>query len=174
MHRFLRISSMVGAVSLLSGLLVAVQPALPALAAGTPITSCDPATVSSAIQAGGSYVFQCDGAINFTAGFTISTTVSLDATGHNVSFGYSNPVFGALDETRFADVEGGSLSLTHITLAGWSLSANELQGSANGTDGTNGTGGAAGTGTAGAGGNGTPGTAATAGAPGTDGQREGQ
>src|SRR5580704_5589714 len=68
----------------------------------TPITSCDATTVSADIAAGGSYVFQCSGTISVTAGFTVTNTLSLDATGQSVFFDYTNPVFAALNETRFA------------------------------------------------------------------------
>ncbi len=131
----------------------------------TPITSCTGATVQADMQAGGDYVFQCDGVIGLPYGIVVSSHLSLDATGHSVTLQPVNP--GAfISLTPFVEVTGGSLSLTNLTVKSWEVGATSnqsLKQGANGIDGIGGTPAATATG------NGGDGTAGTAGGAGPNG-----
>ncbi len=123
---------------------------------GPTALACTTAAVEAAVAAGGSYLFDCSGGITVPQ-LVVSSTVSLDATGHALSLsgGSLNRVF---------DVEGGSLSLTHVSVTGGVATSGPAP--ANGVSGINGTpgipgaagpnptGGDGGAGTSGAGGTG--------------------
>ena len=145
--------------------------------AATPITSCTTSAIQSAIQAGGSYVFDCGGIIappvvdGQQVPFTVPSgdTVSLDATGAPSAV----TVDGSRASQLFA-VNGGDLTLIGLTVqdglaAGTPGTAGPV--GADGTDGADGPGGKAGTSMTGptAGGNGKPGGAGKAGTDGSDG-----
>ena len=119
------------------------------------------------MQAGGDYVFQCDGTIGLAYGITIGSHLSLDATGHNVTLQPQSP--GAfISLTPFIEVTGGSLSLTHLTLNAWEVGGPSDQSLKQGTNGTDGTPGADAPDNNSNGGNGASGTPGGAGPPGGD------
>ena len=132
----------VGGATFGAVLVVSVLTLTPAVRASalpaTPITSCDPTTVLADMEAGGSYVFQCNGTIGLTSGITVTGNLSLDATGHNVTLSYNNPNPGAVTEQRFAEVAGGTLTLTNVTVKGWSLGSFGGAGFEQGASGTDG------------------------------------
>ena len=145
--------------------------------AATPITSCTTSGGQSAIQTGGSYVFDCGGIIappvvdGQQVPFTVPSgdTVSLDATGAP-----SAVTFDAGRASQLFAVNGGDLTLIGLTVqdglaAGTPGTAGPV--GADGTDGADGPGGKAGTSMTGptAGGNGKPGGAGKAGTDGSDG-----
>ncbi|MCU0258069.1 MAG: DUF1896 domain-containing protein, partial [Solirubrobacteraceae bacterium] len=55
------------------------------------ITECTRAAVASAVAAGGSHTFACDGRIVMAGPLVVATTVSLDADGRDVTFAGSSP-----------------------------------------------------------------------------------
>ncbi|MEA2349394.1 MAG: hypothetical protein QOG86_335, partial [Thermoleophilaceae bacterium] len=96
------------------GLLAAI-PLAPATAAGPTSLNCSDAAVRSAIAAGGSYKFVCDGTITLGAGgeLVVTKNVSLDATGHTVAIdaGATGPPY-----RRAFKVTGGTLTLVNLTV----------------------------------------------------------
>lgn len=97
---------------------------------GTAITSCTHAAVKAAVEAGGSYVFACDGTIEVPDPYVVPAgrTVSLDASGRFVTF----TGIDSDDRPQFARVEGGTLTLKKVTVKNFVVSAS------NGTPGANG------------------------------------
>ena len=85
-----------------------------AQAAGT-VSTCDEASLTTAISSGGTVLFGCDGTITLnttsTAGFAISTNTTLNANGHNVTISGNNT-------HRIFTVTGGSTTfvMTGLTL----------------------------------------------------------
>jgi len=143
----------------------------------TPITSCTTTAVQSAIAAGGSYVFECGGAIapplvgGKQVPFTVPSgdTVSLDATGAP-----SAVIFDGGRASQLFAVNGGDLTLIGVTIQdGLASGTPGTAGTvgADGTDGADGPGGKAGSAMTGptAGGNGKPGGTGEAGTAGSDG-----
>jgi hypothetical protein len=114
-------------------------------AGATPITSCTYPAVKSAVEAGGSYAFECDGTIEVPDPYVVPAgrTVSLDASGRTVSF----EGIDSDDRPGFARVEGGTLTLKKVSVRNFIVSAS------NGTPGADGAPGAPG-GDGGNGGNG--------------------
>ena len=139
-------------------------------AGGTPTPlACTTAAVETAVDDGGSYLFDCAGTIDVPQ-LDVTTAVSLDATGHTV-------ILYGQSLNRVFDVEGGSLSLTHVEVSGGVTTSGPAPATGtNGTDGTPGVAGAAGpTPDGGAGSAGTDGTAGTNGTNGgnADGSAQG-
>jgi hypothetical protein len=118
------------AVAVVAG---AVALALPSSAAAVkPIAECTDQAVRSAVAAGGNYVFQCDTptALPISAPLTVTSPVSLDATGHTVFL--NNP------KGRVFNVKAGSLELVNLGVRGGLVGGN-------GPDGDGGFAGGAGT-----------------------------
>lgn len=76
-----------------------------------PIAACNEAGLRAAIEAGGVISFPCDVTIAISSMITISNQVTLDANGRAVTL-------TANSSTRlFQIIEGGDLSLVHLTIA---------------------------------------------------------
>jgi len=141
-------------------------PALAEAQSPTPITSCTTAAVQAAINAGGSYVFQCGGVIEPPMPFVVPSgdTVSLDASSAPSAVQFDG------DFHQLFLVNGGNLTLIGVTL--YDGVAEGAAGPA-GTDGGDGADGAAGRSGAAAGTSGPTaggsGKAGIPGAPGTSG-----
>jgi hypothetical protein len=137
-------SAAVGAVLVLM-LVLGIRASAEADAGATPITSCTHAAVMSAVEAGGSYAFECDGTIEVPDPYVVPAgrTVALDAGGRSVRFvGIDSD-----DRPQFARVEGGTLTLKKVAVANFIVTVS------NGTHGADGAPGAPG-GNGGTGGNG--------------------
>ncbi|MGD0748262.1 MAG: IPT/TIG domain-containing protein [Acidimicrobiales bacterium] len=146
------------ALALLSGRGVVAGAAPPS--GGPTALACTAAAVEAAVANGGSYLFDCGGVIDVPQ-LDVTSTVSLDATGLVVTL-------SGQGLNRVFDVEGGSLSLTHIGLSqGVATSGPTPASGVNGVSGTPGIPGAAGPspggGNGGAGTNGEGGTGGSSG-----------
>ena len=107
-----RVTAAVGsaflALALLSGR-GAVAGAVSPPGGGPTALACTAPAVEAAVVNGGSYLFDCGGVIDVPQ-LDVTSTVSLDATGFSVTL-------SGQGLNRVFDVEGGSLSLTHIGLS---------------------------------------------------------
>src|SRR5262245_18511039 len=75
------------------------------------ITTCDEASLRTALAAGGTVTLACDGTITVTDTLVLATNVTLDASGHAVIISGNNAV--RLFEVR----PGVTLTMTNLTVA---------------------------------------------------------
>ena len=76
----------------------------------TVLNTCSYAALNAAVQKGGVIRFACNGTIPFTAWITVTKAVTIDATGHSVTF-------DGQSKWQIFRVKGGSLTLVNLTLA---------------------------------------------------------
>ncbi len=97
---------------LLAALLVALAMAYaPVARAAGVVSSCDEASLLSAISGGGTVTFACSGTITLTATITIFADTTIDGTGQNVTISGGNAVH------VFSVLSGIQLNLNKLTIA---------------------------------------------------------
>src|SRR6267143_1332632 len=97
---------------LLAALLVALAMAYaPVARAAGVVSSCDEASLLSAISGGGTVTFACSGTITLTATITLFADTTIDGTGQNVTISGGNAVH------VFSVLSGIQLNLNKLTIA---------------------------------------------------------